>query len=63
MTKEGDEVAQPLGGFGQVAAPVSGESREIILYQVLIHLVDGITLSLQPLSKLLSGAKKALYTT
>lgn len=63
MTEEGDEVAQPLGGFGQVAAPVSGEPREILLYQVLIHLVDGIALSLQPPRKLLSGAKKALDTT
>jgi hypothetical protein len=42
---------------------MSGEARAIISQQVFIHLVDGITLRLQPVGKLLSGAKKALSAT
>jgi hypothetical protein len=63
LLEESEEVTQPLGGFGQVATTVSGEPRAICSYQVFIHLVDGIPVSVQPLCKLLSSAQKTLDAT
>ena len=63
LLEESDEVTQPLGGFRQVATTVSCEPRAIFSYQVFIHLVDGIPMSVQPVRKLLSGAQKTLDAT
>ena len=60
--EESDEMAEALGRFGEVAGTVSREPGDIALYDGVIHLAEGIALPVQPSSKLLTGAQKALDT-
>ena len=63
LVEESDEVAQALGGFGQVPGTVFGESGAIALYEGCIHLADGRALSVDPVGKLRSSTQKPLDAT
>jgi hypothetical protein len=56
-------MAETLGRFGKIPAAVSGESGDITVDEVFIHLADGIALSVDPVGEFLSGTQKTLDTT
>jgi hypothetical protein len=56
-------MAETLGRFGKVPAAVSWECGDITVYEVFIHLADGIALLLYPLGEFLSRTQKTLDTT
>jgi hypothetical protein len=63
LVEESDEVAQALGGFGQVPGTVFREAGDIAVYEGCVHLADGIALSVYPVGKLLCRTQKPLDAT
>src|SRR5437879_2342585 len=63
LVEQSQEGAETLGRFGQVAGTGAWKPGDRALYEVFIHLEDGIALFLEPLGKLLSRTKRALCTT